>query len=368
MDEKELSSLHALRSLPHVGDKTLRILVAHFGSGQAAWEATGGFVITGITKTVVEALLTKQFGARELLWLELQKEEITVLHADDHLYPALLRQIPDHPLLLYVRGQFDWSTFNHRPTLAIVGSRKFTSYGEQVAERLSYDLSRAGFVIISGLAFGIDKKAHTGTLEAGGTTLAVLGGGITDGDIAPRSHLTLAEKILQTGALISEYPPHTEIHPGNFPMRNRIIAGLSQGVLVIEAAEKSGSLITATLALDYNREVFAIPGSIFSPVSTGTHALIKRGAKLVTHAHDILEELSPHLQPPSLANNQDISLPDLNETETLVLKALSHEPIDMHALIQKTNLPITELQSTLTLLELKDLAKNTGSMHYVRNT
>ncbi len=366
MTELELSSLHALRSLPHVGDKTLRLLVDHFGSGQAAWEATSGFAISGITKTAVDALLKKQLSERELLWAELQREAITIFHANDPLYPSLLRQIPDHPLLLYVRGQFDWSTLNHKPTIAIVGSRKFTAYGEQAALRLSYDLAQAGFVVISGLAFGIDKKAHTGTLDAHGETLAVLGGGIIDSDIAPRSNLALAKKILHTGALISEYPPHTEIHPGNFPMRNRIIAGLSQGVLVIEAAEKSGSLITAMLALDYNREVFAIPGSIFSPVSTGTHALIKRGAKLVTHVHDIIEELAPYLDEASPNEREDAIPLDLSPQETTVLKALSHEPIDMHFLIQKTALSVSELQATLTLLELKGLAKNIGSMQYMK--
>jgi len=369
MLSSELASLHALRSLPHIGDKTLRLLVDFFGSGQTAWEYTESLTLPGLTRAATHSLATRDIHLRETLWSELEKESITVLHADDPLYPKLLREIPDHPLLLYVRGDFDWSLLNQRPTLAIVGSRKFTAYGEQVAERLSYDLAQAGFIIISGLAFGIDKKAHTGTLEAHGTTLAILGGGITDSDIAPRSHLTLAKKILETGALISEYPPHTEIHPGNFPARNRIIAGLAQGVLVIEAAEKSGSLITASLALDYNREVFAIPGSIFSPVSTGTHLLLKRGAKLVTHAHDILEELAPQLplQVTSI-EEEAVSHVDLSQNEITTLKALTHEVIDMHVLIQKTSLPINELQAALTLLELKGLAKNIGSMQYMKIT
>ncbi len=367
MTELELSSLHALRSLPHVGDKTLRLLVEHFGNGTTAWEHTGSFDVPGISKAALDDLLTKRPSMnREALWAALKKEAVTILHADDPLYPTLLHQIPDHPLLLYVRGDFDWATLNHKPTLAIVGSRKFTQYGEQVALRLSYDLAQAGFVVISGLAFGIDKKAHEGTLEAHGETLAVLGGGITDSDISPRSNLTLAQKILHTGALISEYPPHTEIYAGNFPMRNRIIAGLSQGVLVIEAAEKSGSLITALLALDYNREVFAIPGSIFSPVSTGTHALIKRGAKLVTHVSDIIEELAPHLKEASLTPEKSETPLNLNTEETAVLGALSHEPIDMHSLMQKTALSVSELQATLTLLELKGLAKNIGSMQYMK--
>ena len=240
-----------------------------------------------------------------------------------------------------MRGNFDWSSLEHKPLVAIVGSRKFTPYGEQVALRLSHDLAEAGVIVVSGLAFGIDKKAHEGSLDASGETFAVLGGGLIDKDIAPRSHVTLAEKIMKSGALISEYPPHTEIMPGNFPARNRIIAGLIQGIIVIEAAEKSGSLITATLALEYNRDVFAVPGSIFSPVSQGTHALIKRGAKLVTHVQDILEEL--RLVTDTVTDNSTRPLLELNETEQLIFTKLSHDHQEIRSLLQATTLPIGEI-------------------------
>jgi DNA processing protein len=368
MHELELSSLHALRSLPAVGDKTIRLLVTHFGSGEAAWEYSGSFAITGISKKAEESLTKKQtLLNRASLWAELEKEAITILHAEDPLYPKLLKEIPDHPLLLYVRGAFDWVTFENKPTIAIVGSRKFTAYGEQVALRLSYDLAQAGFVVISGLAFGIDKKAHLGTLEATGETLAVLGGSITDADIAPRSNLSLAQKILETGALVSEYPPHTPIFAGNFPMRNRIIAGLARGVLVIEATEKSGSLITATLALDYNREVFAIPGSIFSPASTGTNTLLKRGAKLITHVNDILEEFNlMHHDQASSDQKPDRKI-DLPPQEEKVYKLLTHEPEHINSLARHTGLGVNEIQSILTLLEIKGLVKNIGAMQYIRN-
>lgn len=363
MTDLELASLHALRSLPQVGNKTLRLLVEYFGSGQAAWEHTGSFDdLGGLAPKAKESLNNKDTAKREVFWTELQNATITILHEDNPLYPRLLHEIPDRPVLLYVRGNFDWTTLNQKPTIALVGSRKFTAYGEQVAERLSYDLSQAGFVVVSGLAFGIDKRAHAGTLESGGETLAVLGGGLMDQDISPRSHLSLAKNILTQGALISEYPPHAEVYAANFPLRNRIIAGLSQGVVVIEAAEKSGSLITANLALDYNREVFAVPGSIFSPVSTGTHALIKRGAKLVTHAKDVIEELTPQL---SLFDTPPEALPPtLTEKEILIYQVLDHEAKDTHILLQATRLSITELQATLTLLELKGLIKNIPGLGY----
>jgi DNA processing protein len=368
MNELELSSLHALRSLPYIGDKTLRLLVTHFGSGQAAWEHTGSFDINGINKTAQASLINKNtLLNRELLWRALLDDSISILHADDELYPELLREIPDHPLLLYVRGNFDWSAFGKQPTIAIVGSRKFTAYGEQVALRLSYDLAQAGFIVISGLAFGIDKKAHTGTLEASGITLAVLGGSVIDDDIAPRSNLTVAKKIMESGALISEYPPHTPIHAGNFPMRNRIIAGLSLGVLVIEATEKSGSLITAHLALDYNREVFAVPGSIFSPVSSGTNALLKRGAKVVTHVNDILEEFNLIQNQEEESNSFSNKKIDLPPNEQKVYTVLSHEPEHLNVLARHTGLSVSEIQSVLTLLEIKGLAKNIGAMQYIRN-
>lgn len=363
MTDLELSSLHALRSLPHVGSKTLRLLVGHFGSAHVAWEHAGSFdEVNGLTPQAKKSLQHKDASRRERLWQELLEGHISILHEDDPLYPKLLHEIPDHPTLLYVRGDFDWRSLSGKPTIALVGSRKFTPYGEQVAERLSYNLAQAGFVVVSGLAFGIDKRAHSGTLEANGETLAVLGGGIIDQDIAPRSHLSLAKNILSHGALISEYPPHSDVYPANFVLRNRIVAGLSQGVVVIEAAEKSGSLITANLALDYNREVFAVPGSIFSPVSTGTHALIKRGAKLVTHARDIIEELAPLLDTPQVSTEK--SLPTLTEKEQLVYQALDHEAKDTRTILQITKLPITELQATLTLLELKGLTKNIPGLGY----
>lgn len=366
MHAQELLFLHALRCLPPVGDKTLRALVAHFGSAEAAWQASHFSDIPGVGKTAVEALLQKEsLVEKEAAWELLQKEGIRILHEEDPLYPTLLREIPDHPLILYVRGNYEWALT--RPLIAIVGSRKFTPYGEQIAEQLAGDLARAGCVVVSGLAFGIDKAAHVGTLENNGETLAVLASGIDNAGITPRTHAALGKRILENGALISEFPPGTVPIPAYFLMRNRIIAGLTQGTIVVEAAEHSGSLVTASLALDYNREVFAVPGSIFSPSSQGTNALIRRGAKLVTSAQDILEELSLVSETNSLPSPSEKSLPNgLSPAEEILLQALRHEPVHINQLLKLTTLSTSEIQSSLSLLELKGLAKNIGSMQYRR--
>lgn len=364
MHSQELFFLNALRSLPAVGDKTLRALVGHFGSAQAAWESPAHSSIPGIGKAAAEALSKKEsFVHPEKSWEHLGKEAIRILHEDDPLYPALLREIPDRPLILYVRGSYDWSL--EKPSIAIVGSRKFTPYGEQAATRLSYDLAKAGCVIVSGLAFGIDKAAHLGALEADGETLAVLASGIDDAGISPRSHASLGKRVAENGALVSEFPPGTVPLPAFFLMRNRIVAGLTQGTIVIEAAESSGSLVTASLALDYNREVFAVPGSIFSPASAGTHSLLRRGAKLVTSARDVLEELSLAL-PEETRGLPEVAVAGLSPQEEALLRALSHEPLHINQLLRITALTAAEIQAALSLLELRGLAKNIGSMQYRR--
>jgi DNA processing protein len=225
----------------------------------------------------------------------------------------------------------------------------------------------AGIVVVSGMAFGIDSVAHRGALVAGGETIAVLGGGIDDRTIAPVSHFQLAHNIMEHGALVSEYPPGTGASQGSFPMRDRIIAGLCLGTIVIEAPEKSGSLITAQCALDYNREVFAVPGSILSPYSIGTNALIKRGAKMVTGITDILEELRPEIFTPSPDQEPAPGIiPGLSPEEQKVFSTLTHEPLHIDKIIKTTGLETKNISSLLSVLEIKGLAKNLGGMHYVR--
>ena len=357
-------AFHLLNCLPGCGAKTLRFLIGYFGSAVAAWEASDEAWATFgqprfETMAYERKTLIPENEARRLV-----ENDIEVIPFTDARFPALLTEIPDAPAILYVRGHFrDW---NRHPLLAIVGSRKFTAYGKQVANELARALSQAGYVIISGLAFGIDGIAHEATLEAGGTTLAVLGSGIDDRSISPQTHLRLATDIQKRGALLSELTPGTNASVGTFPARNRIMAGMCQGIIVVEAAEESGSLITARLALDYNRAVFAVPGSIFSPASSGTHALLKDGARLVTGVRDILEELSGGsiLQPTT--NDSDVDLNTLDPDERLIYGTLGHEGLHIDKLTALVRLETMRVNMTLTRLELRGLARNIGNMHYTR--
>ncbi len=368
MTKNDSLYIHALRSIDGIGNGTLEKLLAYFECGEHIWQASESelALVPNIGPNKRSLILA---GRRTLdpdrLWEQLLALNISLLTQNDANYPKLLRQMPDAPQTVYTRGSHDWS--QEVPMLAIVGSRKHSSYGMQVAEQLASDLTRSGILVISGLAFGIDSVAHKGALEAGGETIAILGSGIDDRMISPASHFQLAQKIIAHGALVSEYPPGTQASQGSFPMRDRIIAGLCLGTLVIEAPEKSGSLITAQCALEYNREVFAVPGSIFSPYSLGTNSLIKRGAKLVTGVQDILEELPA---PQSLSASATLPSAEqaigLSPDEHTLLTTLTHEPLHIDLIIKQTKLPTAQVSTLLSLLEIKGLAKNVGGMHYVR--
>lgn len=368
MANRDTQYIHALRSIDGIDNGTITALLTHFENGEHAWSASADQIqaVPKISNERKELLIAKRKILRpDVLWEKLLALGITLHTKSDPTYPSLLREIPDSPMTLYTRGTFDWTI--PAPFIALVGSRKHSSYGEQAATKLAEDLTHAGLVVVSGMAFGIDSHAHRGAIEAGGETIAVLGSGIDDRMISPASHFALAQNILNHGALVSEYPPGTGATPGSFPMRDRIIAGLCLGTIVIEAPEKSGSLITATCALDYNRQVFAVPGSIFSPYSIGTNTLIKKGAKMVMGVQDILEEFSEH---PLMKSSQETQHTkqehDLSQEEEQVLTFLTHEPRHIDTLIKETTLKTALLGATLSLLEMKGLAKNVGGMHYVR--
>lgn len=366
-DTWESASLHALRCLPHVGNAALERILAHFKSAEAAWEAeNGAFTGLGLSEGALESLRRRtEIVNREAAWADLAASDIRIIPKGAPEYPALLGEIPDAPPLLYTRGSYDFS--KTAPLIAVVGSRKFSSYGREATERLAYDLAARGAVIVSGFAFGIDKLAHEVALTAGGETISVLPGGIDDRGIVPRTHAGLAESIIGRGALISEFPPGTVVTPGHFPLRNRLIAGLALGVLIIEAAEGSGSLITARLALEYDREVFAVPGSIFSPVSVGPNRLIREGAKTVLSAEDVMAEFGRFFEKKEAAEASEGGREVfLTEKETLVYEALGHEPLHVDRIIQMVRLGTAETHSLLTLLEIKGVAKNIGNMHYIR--
>lgn len=360
--------LFTMSLIPGIGNKTLRTLLEHFGSAEALWEASEERLlqIKGIgTKTVNDLIQGRRTINPSLEWQKVTDQNIRILTFLDDEYPTLLREMPDAPMILFIRGTYNFREV--RPMIALVGARKCTRYGEQVAHTLAQDLSSAGYIVVSGLAFGIDSIAHKAVLDLGNTTLAVLAGGTDDVSIAPQTHLPLAHNVMRDGALISEYLPGSSATERTFPARNRIVAGLCKGTVVIEAEERSGALITAHLALDYNREVFAVPGSIFSSSSFGTNRLIKSGAKIVTSVQDILEEF-PLPENNIFTTQKTLSQEknSLSEEENKILAVLSHEPVHVDKIAKAVRLETSSLNSTLGLLEIKGIIRNVGGMHYIK--
>ena len=283
-------------------------------------------------------------------------EKITL---EDSGYPKILKEIHDPPKTLYVRGNF---SKQDKIAIGVVGTRGYTSYGKRVTEDIAGNLAETGITIVSGLAKGIDAFAHKAALDKGGRTIAVLGSAVDSNSVYPSCNRKLADKIEKNGAIISEHPSGTKSERWFFAQRNRIISGLSLGILVIEAPEKSGALITAMQAVEQNREVFAIPGPIYSQNSAGTNKLIQMGAKLVTCANDILEELNL----PLLKEKKKKFKPE-NKWEEILFNILGKEPIHIDEIIKKSNLDTGLVSSTLITLELRGIVKNQGGGYYFRN-
>lgn len=350
-----------------IGSRYFRRLLERFGSPDRILGASRGELAElGIPRDAVESLKRQDIGAIEpsLQWLR-QPDHRLVTFADD-AYPELLKQIDDPPPLLYLVGDVD---LLHQPQLAIVGSRNPTAGGLENAREFAHTLAGAGLCITSGLATGIDGAAHEGALRAG-ETLAILGTG--PDRIYPAAHRDLAHRIAAKGLLVSEFPPGTPARAENFPRRNRIISALSLGTLVVEAAVRSGSLITARLAAEQGREVFAIPGSIHNPNARGCHALIRQGAKLVESARDILEELAPLLSGLLAADLQDqpaassqIQPPDPDYAR--LLEALGYDPVTADELIARTGLAAETVSSMLLLLELEGHVSSSPGGIYSRS-
>jgi len=281
-------------------------------------------------------------------------DEIKTTNIQDENYPKLLKGIKNAPEVIYYRGEMK----SDENCFAVVGTRRFSPYGKQVALEMAGDLAEAGLIIVSGLAPGIDTFAHTATVERRKRTIAVLGTGVDEKSIYPQSNLKLAQKILETGgALISEYPPDQRGTQFTFPQRNRIISGLSLGILVVEAKEKSGALITAEWARKQKRKIFAVPGPIHSLNSKGCHYLIKNGAKLVENAQDILKELNLSYL---TCLTPGVKQMGENEEESLILEALKEGPLYIDKIIGKTKLKASEVASTLAILEIKGKVRNLG--------
>lgn len=355
--------LIALASIPEVGPVTIRRLISVFGSPEAVFKAGRKELMSveGVGST--RAGFIRDFAGWDKLdgdLLRITAKGVKVVSFDSADYPHSLRNIPDAPLVLYMRGEVGQ---DDKFALAIVGTRTPTQYGKSVTESLSRELSAMGFTIVSGLARGIDTSAHTGALMAGGRSIGVLGSGI---DVPyPPENKTLIEKLEASGAVLSEFPPGTSPNRENFPRRNRLISGLSMGVLVVEAQADSGSLITASLALEQGKEVFSIPGNINSANSKGTNELIKKGARPVLGAKDIVEELAPMLKG-FIKSEKRVNI-EISEVERSVLSILSGEPLHVDEISRGSGLPPAKTLGILLGLELKGVAGQAeGKRYYLK--
>jgi len=344
--------------IPGIGRVRLSQLENCFGSLSDAWKAAPAQLRdAGLDSKSVRSITS--YRPKIALDSEMEKLDrygVTVVTFRDPGYPSRLKEIYDYPPLLYIRGRLlpedEWC-------LAVVGTRRATIYGKQVTEEIVTDLAQNKITIVSGLARGIDTVAHRSALEAGGRSIAVFACGL---DIVyPGENADLARRIQQRGALVSEYPLGTKPRAEYFPRRNRIMSGISLGVLVVEAGETSGAMITANLALEQNREVFAIPGSILSNASRGTNHLIQEGAKLVRDHRDILEELNLTAVAYQMEMKEVIPPSDI---ESLILKQLGAEPTHIDEVCRSSKLPVSTVSSTLAMMELKGLVKQVGAMNY----
>ncbi|MBW7958265.1 MAG: DNA-processing protein DprA [Anaerolineae bacterium] len=344
-----------------IGPAKVQALLGAFGSLESAWKASD----YELSRLGIDSRTLQSFNeTRNNFDLDgytqrVEEGGVSVLTWEDEAYPELLREIPAAPPLIFVRGGFEpvdrWS-------VAVVGTRRLTAYGRQVTRDLVAGLVRNGVTVISGLARGIDAVAHRTALEEGGRTIAVMACGIDK--IYPPEHRDLAREIIDGhGAIISDYPFGSEPESAHFPARNRLISGLSLGVLVVEAGEKSGALITSRFALEQNREVFAVPGNINSPASIGTNRLIQQGGKLVTRVEDILEELNLKMVAEQAVAN--VVLPETAE-EAALISQLSSQPVHIDELARLTGLPSSLVSGTLTIMELKGMVQQVGGMNYVR--
>lgn len=365
---------------PGVGPRAATKLLERFGSAESVFAATRAELEhLRLKPEAVDSIMARDLFERASTEVErVRAMGADILLLDDGVYPALLREIFDPPITLYVKGE--WAVCLEQPCVAVVGSRRSSTYGQNAAVMLARELAGRGVTIISGLARGIDAAAHKGALEAGGRTVAVMGTGLDT--VYPRDHRKLAEEILEKGgALVSEFPLETPPAPQNFPYRNRVISGLSLGVLIVEAAENSGSLITARLALEQSREVFAVPGNITSRNSFGTNYLIKgAGAKLVQQWQDIASELPPEtaarLLPPetkardsegALTRQLELVPGDLSEAERAVWNLLSADsPVHIDALAEESGLSVPELTGVLLTLEMRELVRQLPGKCFVR--
>lgn len=342
-----------------IGAARMRSLLDYFGDAPTAWQApVASLRAAGLSARIIQTLLqVREEVSLEQVMERILSQGITVLTWEDAGYPVRLKEIEQPPPVLYMRGELvdedEWA-------VAVVGTRRISPYGRQVTEEVAGALARNGVTVVSGLARGVDAIAHQMALDAGGRTLAVLGSGVDR--IYPPEHRRLAEQVTAQGALLSDYPPGTQPDAANFPPRNRIISGLAKAVVVVEAGETSGALITAAFAADQGREVFAVPGTIYAPQSKGTNLLIQQGARPLLNCQDVLETLNLALAGEHRAAR---SVLPADATEAQLFALLGHDPMHVDEIRAQTELPIEKVSATLALMELKGMVRQVGGMQYV---
>ncbi len=357
----KLPYLHALNMIPCLGPKSIEALREYFPDPEEAWRAPPGALrnIPGWGKLAAKFVADRAEISVEEEWKKIENSGIVVLSMDDPRYPLLLKEIHSPPPVIYVDGELG----EGEARVAMVGSRKSTLYGREVALKLSGELAAMGIAVVSGMAMGIDTWSLRGALDVGGRTIAVLGSGV---DVCyPARNRRLKADISRRGAVISEFPPGTTPLPRNFPQRNRIISGISLGVVLVVAMERCGALITADFALEQGREVFAVPGNINSPYSRGCNRLIKQGAKLVESVDDILEELDHLVQKKETTGGvRQMTLDDAEEEKMLTL--IPFQPIHFDEIVRLSGLPSSRLNGILLNLELKGFLNQLPGKYFVR--
>jgi len=342
-----------------IGAVRMQALIQHFGDLEVAWKAApADLAEAGLGAKVIERVLQarEEVDLRKL-WEKIESQGIKILTWQDEAYPGRLKEIDQPPPVLYIRGEY---LPDDLFAVAIVGTRRVTAYGRQITEEISSFLAANGITVISGLARGVDAIAHQSTLKAGGRTIAVLGCGVDK--IYPPEHRGLAEQMMERGAIISDYALGTPPDASNFPPRNRIISGLSLAVVVVEAGETSGALITAEFAAEQGREVFAVPGSILAPQSKGTNKLIQKGALPLLSMDDLMQALDLTRVGEQKAARKVIPA---DETEARLMNVLGSEPLHVDEIRNQAELPIEKVSATLALMELKGMVRQVGGMNYV---
>lgn len=356
MEEKKFSLW--LSGLPQIGSRRYLSLIEYFGSARRVFECSRKELMESaiLNLKLVDLIVSKRDMDKIDRYLKKVKEnDIKVYTIDEENYPQNLKNIYDPPPVLYVKGDIKYSDAD---AIAIVGSRKASEYGLRTGEKLGMELAEAGITVVSGMALGIDSAAHKGALKGRGRTIAVFACGLNY--IYPRSGISLAREIVKHGAIISEYPLGIDAIPQNFPARNRIISGMSKGVVVIEANERSGSLITADFALEQGRDVFAVPGNIIAPNSKGTNELIKNGAKLVASINDILEEYGIQRSGSEISSEAE----NLNELEKRILTYINGSGKNMDEIVEFIGMETGAVLSKMIQLEIKGKVKQIDGIYY----